>query len=215
MSWLGVAGESPPRPWSWPWRALAGVLATATGMACCGSLLFFAMRGLMELGGFAAHGGPYQISEQAPGWVWVLPSVVVVGMILGFANARLAIRAGGFGLALPAWSLLLLALGWNFAEYGIAPTGGGGPVWAWVACAVAFAILGLAPLLLCCGVEWPLVERVREQLELRAQQRALTCRGVPDGVPSLAYRRAYLVLTVIAVVVGGLLGALAFRAIAG
>jgi len=214
MSWLGVPDDA-PRPWSWPWWPLVGVVLTACGMALCVSLVFLSMREIMELGGFVARGGPYVVARPAPESVWLLPVAVVAGMILGFAEYELAYRAGGFALALPAWCALFLALGWNFAEYGAAPAGGGGPVWAWIVCAVAFVILGLAPVLLWSGVQWTVVERVRTQLALRREQRSRVSRGAPDGTPSPAYRRAYLGLNIAAVLAGGGLGVLVFRALPG
>lgn len=123
MSWLG--GPATPTEHPWRWRAIAGVALTALGMALCMTLLFFAMRGVMDLGGFVATGGPYEIAHPAPDWIWLLPVSIVGGMMLGFANAAFAARAGGFNLAIPAWSAVFLSLGWNFAEYGIHPPGDG------------------------------------------------------------------------------------------
>ena len=201
MSWLGVSPETTDRPW--PRRALIGVGLTALGMALCLALLFFAMRGVMELGGFVALGGPYVIAHPAPDWVWLVPVSIVIGMILGFANAAFAHRADGFTLALPGWSAVFLSLGWNFAEYGMHPPGGGGLIWAWLVCAVVFFVMGAAPLLLLFG-RWALVDRVRQQM-----------RPTNYGANPRGYRHAYLALNIGAALIGGALGTLAFYLLAG
>jgi hypothetical protein len=184
------------------------VALTALGMALCITVLFLAMRGLMDLGGFVAIGGPYEIAHRAPSWHWVLPASIVLGMMLGFANAALAAAAGGFNLALPAWSALFLALGWNFAEYGVHPPGGG-LVWAWIVCAVLFFAMGLAPLLLWVG-RGAMVESVRFQMRQRGRYNPLS----GFEADSRGYRRAYLAINCCAVVAGVVLGTLAFHALA-
>lgn len=201
MSWLGVPQETTPRPW--PWRALTGVALTAFGMALCLTLLFFAMRGIMDLGGFVAKGGPYVIAHPSPEWVWLVPASISLGMILGFANTAFAHAADGFTLALPGWSAVFLSLGWNFAEYGVHPPGGGGLIWAWIVCAALFFVMGAAPVLLLFD-HWTLVERVRQQM-----------RPSHFGANPRGYRRAYLALNVGAVLIGGVLGTLAFSLLAG
>jgi hypothetical protein len=215
MSWLGVPDDTTPETEGpWPWRPLIGVGLTALGIALCITLLFFAMRGIMDLGGFVAHGGPYVIAHPAPDWVWLVPVSIVLGMMLGFANAALAAAAGGFNLAVPAWSAVFLSLGWNFAEYGFSPPSGQGLVWGWIVCAVAFFVMGLAPLLLWIGRGGVVVERVRTQMLQRREALQLRySRGRGDGPPG--YRRFYLALNVGAVIVGVVLGTLAFWAVAG
>jgi hypothetical protein len=126
-------------------------------------------------------------------------------------------RAGGFRLAVPAWSALFLSLGWNFAEYGVHPPGGG-VGWGWLVCAVVFIAMGAAPLLLWLGVRWTIVERVRSQMQLRSQMqtRSPAVVGLDTGVLSeTAFRRRYLLVNVIAVLAGGALGMLLFSAVAG
>jgi hypothetical protein len=212
MSWLGVPDDTTPADQGpWPWRPLIGVGLTALGIALCLTLLFFAMRGIMDLGGFVAHGGPYVIAHEAPDWVWLVPVSIVFGMMLGFANAALAAAAGGFNLAVPAWSAVFLSLGWNFAEYGFFPPSGQGLVWGWIVCAVVFFVMGLAPLLLLIG-RGVVMERVRTQIQQRREALQLRySRGRGDGSPG--YRRAYLALNIGAVLVGIALGILAFRAV--
>jgi len=204
MSWLGVPDE--PAEWRWPWRQLVGVGLTAMGMALCLAVLVFAMRGILGLGGFVAKGGPFVIAHEAPDWLWVAPVSIIVGMILGFANASLAHRASGFTLALPGWSAVFLLLGWNFAEYGLR---GAHLVWSWILCAVLFFLLGLAPLLLLTHDRFAVVESARWQMRARARAQGA---GQDKGPP--AYRRAYLAINVGAVVVGGAIGTAAFLILA-
>lgn len=130
-----------------PVRALAWVGGSAFVLALCMTLLWLGMRGIMELGGFVAAGGPYEIAHPAPDWVWIMPVSVLLGMAAGVANAVAAVTARGFNLALPAWAALFLSLGWNFLEYGLRPPGGG-LAWGWLVCAVAFFGLGAPAVLL-------------------------------------------------------------------
>ena len=94
--------------------ALAAVAASDLVLALCMTMLFLGMRDIMDLGGFVASGGPYVIAHPAPGWVWVMPLSIVLGLAAAFGNAVAASRAHGFNLAVAAWPALFLSLGWNF-----------------------------------------------------------------------------------------------------
>ena len=79
--------------------------------------LYLSMRGIMHLGGFVASGGPYHIAHQAPGWVWMLPVSIFLGLISVFVSFAAGRRIGGPNLMSLAWSALFLSLGWNFLEF--------------------------------------------------------------------------------------------------
>lgn len=203
-----------------PWRALTVVAITCVAMGVCLALLFFGMRGVMELGGFVAQGGPYEIAHPAPDWVWVVPVSIVGGFLVGGINLVAAHRAGGYTLVLPVWCVLFLSLGWNFLEYGVRPPGGDGLAWGWLVCAALFVVMGLAPLLL------PFIG-LNDYLR---RKRALT-RGFDPASAAVGARPSggrsseaesrrrfltgYTILVVVSAGVGALLGTLAFRALAG
>ncbi len=132
------------------------------------TLLFLAMRGVMDLGGMVALGGPYEIARPAPDYWWIFP-VSIIGMIfiiltsMGmFSMRRIAansvtlpfskqgiVSPGSGGVSLVAlffWPAIFLSLGWNFCEYGF--SAGEGLVWGWIICGVVFVLMGGLPLYL-------------------------------------------------------------------
>lgn len=132
-------GEAGPGQW-------AVFLLSLFAFAFCLALLYMGMRGVMRLGGFVASGGPYQIAHQAPDWVWVFPVSIMLMVGSMFASMYAGSKVGGPNLMALAWSALFLALGWNFTEFGFGIGRGGGLAWGWVACSVAFVLMGGVPL---------------------------------------------------------------------
>lgn len=110
--------------------------------------LYLGMRGIMRLGGFVASGGPYHIAHQAPGWVWMLPVSIFLGLIAIFISFGASKHIGGPNLMALAWSALFLSLGWNFLEFGFNPPVGDGLVWGWIIPGVLFIPMGAIPLLI-------------------------------------------------------------------
>ena len=72
----------------------------------------------MDLGGYVATGGPYQIAHQAPAWIWLMPLLIFGGMFFWVINDINANKIGCMNLIFVVWSLLFLLLGHNFLEYG-------------------------------------------------------------------------------------------------
>jgi len=60
----------------------------------CNTVIYRAMRGIMDLGGYVASGGPYEIAHPAPNWIWVFPVFINVMVISIFASMMLAKRFG-------------------------------------------------------------------------------------------------------------------------
>jgi hypothetical protein len=119
------------------------------GFVICLTLLFLAMRGVMDLGGFVATGGPYQIEHQAPNWIWILPVSIVSGIIFLFIYTLFANKLGGLKLTSLAWPALFCSLGYNFLAYSFIPEAkGGGIAIGWLICGVLFELMGGIPLLI-------------------------------------------------------------------
>jgi hypothetical protein len=118
------------------------------GFTFCLTLLFLSMRAVMDVGGFCAEGGPYEIRTPCPeGVAWIIP-VSIFGGILAVGISFLGVFSeGGPRPYVFAWSALFLALGWNFLEYGFDPPGGGTSA-SWLVCGVVFVIMGGVPLAL-------------------------------------------------------------------
>ncbi len=104
----------------------------------------------MDLGGFCASGGPYEIAVECPDAVIATTPLSILG---GFLAAGLIIwGAAGLpgawmSLVFLAWPALFLSLGWNFLEYGFFPPEGGW-VWSWLFCGVLFVLMGAVPLVI-------------------------------------------------------------------
>jgi hypothetical protein len=184
---------------------LVGVAVSAFGIFFGLTLLWLGMRTVMATeGGFVAVGGPYEIAHPAPGWIWIMPVSVWIGMGFGALNAVSARWAEGFDLVVPAWSATFLSLGYNFADFGLGFRGGG-LIWGWIICAVAFIPMGAIPLFW-LGRGWSLPTSatwVRDSLISH------------DRKPSVTSRAVYVLLNVIAIPAGIFAAWAFFRAISG
>ena len=174
-------------------------------MAVAVTVLWFASREVMKLGGFVASGGPYVIAHPALGWMWVLPVSVVTVVLLMFVEPDLAEPAGGQSLRVFAWSGMFLSLGYNFLEFGLRPPGGVGLAWAWIACGVLFVPMGAFPLY----VAW------RWTLDAREERRVAIATGAANAEKYQPLDYAVVAMQVAAVVVGVGGGALLFSRVAG
>lgn len=119
------------------------------GLVMCLTLVFLAMRAVMDVGGFCAEGGPYVIETHCPDGV---PLVLIGGTFGLFGFGGLMAWKGTMigepygALVLLAWPALFLSLGWNFLEYALTPPGQG-IVWGWLIPGVLFVLMGGVPLL--------------------------------------------------------------------
>lgn len=140
-------GESRP-----PKAGFVGSLAvflSLAGVACGITLLFLAMRSVMEVGGSCGSDGVHVPVRPCPEGVplatagGILGGVLALFVYLGFAS-----KYGVPSWVWLGWPALFLALGWNFLEYGLDPPGASGLAWGWLVCAVTFGLMGGGPLVL-------------------------------------------------------------------
>ena len=128
------------------------------GFVFCLTCIFLSMRGVMDLGGFVAKGGPYAIAHPAPDWIWVIPVSIFAGLIFGFFYAVGANKIGGVNIVIVGWSVLFLSLGYNFMAYGFNPPKGmDDPAWGWIICWICFWLMGGIPVLIWI---WALIKRL-------------------------------------------------------
>src|SRR5262245_59156534 len=96
---------------AWVFVSLAGAVAGLT-------MLFLGMRGVMEVGGACADGGPYVSAQPCPEGV---PLAMLGGLFGGLVFFGIyvyqTLRYGIPGFASLAWSALFLSLGWNFLDF--------------------------------------------------------------------------------------------------
>lgn len=132
-----------------PKRIRSGIiiLLALAGTACSITLVFLAMRSVMDVGGACADGGPFVVAQPCPKGV---PALLVGGIFGGLLCAGLSLSLGAKhnlrNLAVFAWSALFLSLGYNFLDFGLNPPGDESAVWGWLVCAAVFALMGGLPL---------------------------------------------------------------------
>jgi hypothetical protein len=123
------------------------IFVSLVGVAAAMTLVYLSMRAVMNVGGFCAEGGPYQIATHCPkGTAGFMLGGIWGGLIFAalYVWRTIKARIGSFvGLL---WPALFLSLGWNFLDFAIHPPEGQGLVGGWLVCAVLFFIMGGAPL---------------------------------------------------------------------
>ena len=165
-------------------RGLTGAVAVVlslAGLACALTLVFLSMRSVMNVGGFCAEGGAYDIRQHCPqGIPGVLTGSIWGGLLLAFAYGVVCALWNIPTLVGLAWSALFLSLGWNFFDYAFNPPSPiQGVVWSWLVCGVVFALLGAVPLV----ATVPAI--VREFARGEEQQH----HDFPGGVPVVHAKR--------------------------
>jgi MFS family permease len=126
-------------------------LVGVAGLAASITLLFLGMRAVMDVGGFCAEGGPYEIEVHCPEGA---PAATLLGVFLGLASLLLAawkgsaISGAATSVLFLAWPALFGALGFNFLQYGFDPPGDDpGWAWGWLVCGVVFWAMAFGPIL--------------------------------------------------------------------
>jgi hypothetical protein len=143
---MGITDE---RPAGIPVGTVAGAAIGIAGTAAGITLVFLAMRAVMDIGGYCAEGGPYEIATHCPdGATPALLLGIFAGMICAALGSVFGIRVGGIWAAVPvlAWAGLFGSLGWNFMDYGVfnAPDG---IELGWAVPGVMFWAMAVGPLL--------------------------------------------------------------------
>jgi hypothetical protein len=124
-----------------------GVLGVAYGITA----LWFGMREVMDVGGFCAEGGAYEIRQTCPDGAELLMLTGIPAGVIGLFVALVGCAKSGrgaAGLLLLGWPALFVSLGWNFIEYAINPPEGMGSSVGWWICGVLFALMGVPALFL-------------------------------------------------------------------
>jgi hypothetical protein len=122
------------------------LLVGVAGVSLCLTLIFLAMRAVLELGGTCGNDNGVACPDG-------VPLSVVAGIVgsIGFgAMAAAGGRAIGGqyrGIASLAVPALFIGLGWNFLEYGVRPPGGGRLEWGALVSGVLLVLVGGAMLL--------------------------------------------------------------------
>ena len=124
------------------------LVVAVAGLAMCITLVYEAMRSVMDVGGACADGGPYVSAQPCPDGS---PAAMLLGIfgLFGFGGLGMVFGAkvGGYGwVPLLAWTGLFAALGWNFLDYGLLNPPPGEPVeWGYVIPGVLFQLMAWVP----------------------------------------------------------------------
>ena len=124
------------------------LVVAVAGLTMCITLLYAAMRAVMDVGGACADGGPYVSAQPCPDGT---PLAMMLGAfgLFGFGALGMVYGAkvGGYGwVPLLAWTGLFAALGWNFLDYGLLNPPPGEPVeWGYVIPGVLFQLMAWVP----------------------------------------------------------------------
>lgn len=122
------------------------------GTAACMTILYLGMRAVMNVGGFCAEGGAYQIAVHCPqGVALLMPLSIFVGLFCALLYA-ISCPPQAPNIAPLFWTALFVSLGWNFLDYGFVPLLHGAP-WdiSWTLCGFVFLAMGLGPVFLGIG----------------------------------------------------------------
>ncbi len=138
-------------------KALVITMAGWLGLAACLTMVFLAMRAVMDVGGSCADGGPYVSAQSCPeGSAAALLLGIFGGMGFGFVASVGGLMVGGIWAATPvfAWAALFGSLGWNFIDYGVMNPPESGIEWGFAIPGVMFWVMGFGPLLGLRAVLW-------------------------------------------------------------
>jgi hypothetical protein len=125
-------------------------LVGVAGLAASLTIIWLSMRAVLDIGGYCADGGPYEIAHHCPDGVGLLLTLsIFVGLgcagLMGWKGATLG--APYDGLVTLAWPALFISLGWNFLQFGLfSPVGDSGIELGFLIPGILFVIMGAAPL---------------------------------------------------------------------
>lgn len=126
-------------------------LLGVAGLAASLTIVWLSMRAVLDVGGYCAEGGPYEIAQHCPGDVaLLLPLSIFAGLGCAALMSWKGSQLGGIygGLVLLAWPALFISLGWNFLEFALfPPPPDTGIEFGWLIPGILFVVMGAAPLL--------------------------------------------------------------------
>ncbi len=138
--WLAKVQKKPagPRIGSW-----IGAGICALGISACLTIVVLGGAQIMNVGGFVASGGPYQIAHPVPSGFWIQPVAFCGLFAFSIAHTVFAWRIGAPRLVYAMWCVLWTAVGAMTLWYGLHPPQGNGLAWGWLIMGGVFLLVGL------------------------------------------------------------------------
>lgn len=112
------------------------------------AIVYLSMRAVLNIGGYCAEGGPYEISVHCPEGIPCLMPLSIFGMIGSFFVYMGSKSISGFNFSWLFWPAIFTSLGWNFIDFGLNPPDDSKLVLSWLFCGVIFILMGLGPIYL-------------------------------------------------------------------
>jgi hypothetical protein len=111
--------------------------------------MYLSMRSVMNIGGYCAEGGAYEIAVHCPKGIPAVMTLSIFGLLgFGFLYAANTLKSGP-NVSIFFWTALFSSLGFNFFQFGIHPPEEmGETVWAWIFCGVVFWVMACGPVFL-------------------------------------------------------------------
>jgi hypothetical protein len=119
------------------------------GLAASLTIIWLSMRAVLDIGGYCADGGPYEIAHHCPDGVGLLLTLsIFVGLGCAGLMAWKGVSLGApyDGLVGLAWPALFISLGFNFLQFAFFPSGEEGIEIGFLIPGILFVIMGAAPL---------------------------------------------------------------------
>lgn len=125
-----------------------------TGFCLSLTILYLCMRAIMEVGGYCAEGGPYEIQVHCPSGTAVMAPLSVFSMIIFGLIYFIYLVPNAFNFGYLFWTALFGSLGWNFLDFTIQSYYQKTLQIGWMICAIIFLLMAIGPVFLLSSGEF-------------------------------------------------------------
>ena len=122
-------------------RRVGVLVACVLGLGVSMTWTFLSLRVGLGVGGPCAEGGPHVPLQACPDGSALIAVAIPLMLLSALVGTAVALSVSAPNLFVPMWAALFGSLSWNFLDYGVTTLGS--PVWSWVICGVAFAVVAL------------------------------------------------------------------------
>lgn len=112
------------------------------------TILYLCMRAVLNIGGYCAEGGPYEIQVHCPKATAYLAPLSIFGMFIFGFTYFINNFPNVFNFTIFFWTALFGSLGWNFLDFSLQSFKRQENNYSWLICAIIFFAMALGPVLL-------------------------------------------------------------------